>query len=111
MKKAKQYKPKPVTHKLIEKIWDDRGGFIGASEKPERVVVDAHPHSETTWQCKYCTRRFFFRPEAICIACGLCQSCGIYHEDHTDTGCLCGNRLDDTASAIIRRVVRPKAQE
>lgn len=109
MTKAKQYKPKKLTFELQEEIWKERGMINGPTEDPIRQVVDAHPHSETTWQCKYCTARFFFRPESICKFCGLCQSCGIYHENREDTECLCGNRLDEGASAIIRRVVRPSA--
>lgn len=107
MKKVKQYQPKEVTPKLLEQIWEDRGGINGPVGPANLQVKDAHSHSETTWQCKYCTGRFFFRAEVVCKFCGLCQSCGIYHENREDTSCLCGNRLPEGSPEIIRRRIRP----
>lgn len=113
MRRAKRYTPKPFTHKLRQEIWKERGkpggAGVGPAEEPHRMIENPQEHYEAEMQCKYCTRPFFFRPEVICPSCGCCQSCGIYHSNIQDTGCMCGNTLPpDAPEVIVRRVRRMK---
>lgn len=106
MKKVKLYTPKPLTNELLGKIMKDRAGKVGRIETPDRMPADPHLHVEVTFECKYCMVPFFFRAEAVCPACGSCQSCGFYHENHRDTECMCGNHIEEGSPEVIVRRVR-----
>jgi hypothetical protein len=100
MKNSKRFKPIHDPSDL-----DPSAGY-GPTEPPTKQPSELEHRSVTNWICTFCFNRHFFRPEAVCNVCGLCQHCGIYNGPEAK-GCICGNRLPANAPAIITRRVRP----
>lgn len=101
----KLYKHKQFSPELLQQIRRDRPG-IGLKESRDRIPDNPEKHVNVKWSCEYCHTRFFFRPEAICNHCGLCQTCGLHYDDPYATGCICGNHIPEDSPPIIPIRVR-----
>lgn len=95
----RKYNPKPVTIELVQQVRRERPD-VGLKEIPDRMPVNPKKHVNVKWACEYCGARFFYRPEAVCNRCGLCQTCGLFYDDPFATGCICGNHIPEDSPPI-----------
>lgn len=98
---------KPVKRVNTFKRSDSVPGHVpGPVGDQTMAPKNPHRHNVTNWTCSNCRTRFFFRAEAVCNVCGICQSCGMYNADpETKDGCMCGNVVDDASQPVLRRRV------